>query len=74
MNYDLLGNFYQANMNYVVVKLWKCQNQTATSTVGVRPSVTCKDKATIDSFFNRDTFSFAFINTMFVLDNYDQPI
>lgn len=59
-------------MNYLELKLWKCSNSTSASNFG--KSITCFDKNTIDAYFSKETFSFAFINMMFALDNYDSPL
>lgn len=55
-------------MKYVELKLWKCQNST------VPGSTVCKDKAYIDNFFDNEQFSFAFVNSIFQIDNYTSPI
>lgn len=67
-DYDIIGNFYRKNMRYLELKLWKCQNLTAPK------GVVCKNQTFIDNYFNGETFSFAFVNSMFALDNYIQPI
>lgn len=74
--YEIFGNFYRSEMNYLEIKLWKCQNQTgsASTAPGVTPGVICKDKKTIDDYFKKESFNFAFINTMFALDNFEEPL
>ena len=62
------GNFYKSEMLYVEIKLWKCLNSTKAGTI--YQNYTCKDKATIDSYFENETFSFAFINSVFAFDDY----
>lgn len=54
-------------MHYLELKLWKCQNSTTSSVV-------CKNKTTIDNHFRSEIFSFAFVNSYFALDDYEQPI
>jgi hypothetical protein len=71
-NYSLLGNFYERQMLYVELKLWKCRNDTG---INDRPLGTiCKDRNAIDAYFRDQTFSFAFVNSMFASDSYDKPI
>jgi hypothetical protein len=65
-DYELYGNFYRRNMSYLELKLWKCQNNT-------KSNVVCEDQAKIDSYLQKETLSFAFVNTMFVTDDYEQP-
>ena len=55
-------------MKYVEIKLWKCLNSTKKGTL--YENVTCKDKTTIDNYFENETFSFAFVNSVFALDDY----
>lgn len=55
-------------MRYLELKLWKCQNLTAPK------GVVCKNQTFIDNYFNGETFSFAFVNSMFALDDYVSPI
>ena len=69
-DYSFFGNFYQRNMQYVELKLWKCKNDTDDLPKGT----VCKNQKTIDEYFKDETFSFAFVNQMFALENYDQPI
>lgn len=45
----------------------KCQNSTTSTVV-------CKNTSTIDSHFNDEVFSFAFVNTMFALEDYVAPL
>eukprot|EP00347_Sterkiella_histriomuscorum_P017701 403348330 len=62
--YQLQGNFYQKKFEYLEVKLWKCQNATM---LAINSPVVCKDSASIDSYFDKETFNFAFINNYFDL-------
>lgn len=55
-------------MEYVELKLWKCKNSTTPG------SPVCLSTAAIDDYLRVETFSMAFINTMFVSDNYDEPL
>ena len=48
------------------MKLWKCQNSTATAT--------CFNQSYIDSYLSNEQLNFVFVNNMFDLDNYDDPI
>ena len=57
-------------MNYLEIKLWKCQNATSGAKVGVTPGVICQTQDYIDSFLNNQTFNFAFVNGMFAIKNY----
>lgn len=64
-------------MSFVELKLWRCQNKSASNptNIGVPPTgQTCFDKAAIDEYFKSETFSFAFSNTMFVADDFEQPL
>ena len=64
-------------MYYLEIKLWKCQNSTSKTKAeapGVRPGVVCEDRNTIDEYFRKEKFSFAFINTMFALDDFENPL
>ena len=69
-DYEFYGNFYQRNMQYLELKLWKCKNGSA----DLPPGTVCRDRQTIDNYFKDETFSFAFVNKMFALENYDQTI
>lgn len=59
-------------MRYVEIKLWKCLNTTKVGTP--YENVTCKNKTAIDSYFQSEQFSFAFVNSLFLVDNYVDPI
>ena len=63
-------------MNYLEIKLWKCQNATSNPnyTTGVTPGVTCKSQLLIDEFFRDKVFNFAFSNTYFASDDFENPI
>lgn len=61
-------------MKYLELKLWKCQNSTNNNTIGVKAGVICKDQKTIDEMIGNQTFNFAFINTMFAQDNFEEPL
>mmetsp|Transcript_3315 Transcript_3315/g.3293 ORF Transcript_3315/g.3293 Transcript_3315/m.3293 type:complete len:167 (+) Transcript_3315:154-654(+) len=65
-NYTLQGDFYSDIFNYIEIKLKKCVNGTS--------EVVCQSSEEIDKFFNGDQFSFAFINSLFELDGYQDPI
>ncbi len=69
-NYEFIGNFYQRNMQYLELKLWKCKNGSS----DLPPGTVCKDQKTIDDYFRDETFSFAFVNQMFALEDYQNPI
>jgi hypothetical protein len=57
-------------MLYLELKLWVCRNDSV-----IKPRGTvCKDKNAIDKYFRNETFSFAFVNSMFAQDSYDKPI
>lgn len=43
-NYSLQGDFYSENFYYIDIKLYRCSNSSYSK-------VTCKDRATIDAFF-----------------------
>lgn len=61
-------------MKFLELKLWKCQNASSSpSGTGVTPGVTCKDPKVIDEYFRKESFNFAFINTMFVSDDFEKP-
>jgi hypothetical protein len=57
-------------MLYLEVKLWKCHNESSEKP----PGVICKDRNAINNYFKNETFSFAFVNSMFAQDSYDKPI
>jgi hypothetical protein len=44
-DWEIFGNFYRAEMKYLELKLWKCQNATATNTKGpgITAGVLCED-------------------------------
>mmetsp|Transcript_3310 Transcript_3310/g.3286 ORF Transcript_3310/g.3286 Transcript_3310/m.3286 type:complete len:158 (+) Transcript_3310:553-1026(+) len=65
-NYTLEGDFYSQAFSYVEIKVWQCVNETS--------DVVCKSHEEIDDFFNYQTFSFAFINSLFSKDDYENPI
>ncbi|TNV82700.1 hypothetical protein FGO68_gene10121 [Halteria grandinella] len=64
--YELQGNFYRSEMKYVEIQLKKCRNGTK--------GISCKSRQVIDDYFRNEKFNFAFTNTMFVLDNYQDTI
>ena len=66
-SYSLLGNYFNIDMKYLEIKLWKCQNKT--NTIG-----TCKDQAAIDNYFSGETLSVAFTNNWFDSSDYTTPI
>ena len=69
-DYSFMGNFYNAKMSYLEMKMYKCSNDSGELPVGVR----CKDMDSIDKYFDNEVFSFAFVNTMFEQDNYENPL
>jgi hypothetical protein len=69
-DYGFQGNFYNAKMSYLELKMYKCSNTSGELPPGVR----CKTQAEIDQHFDREVFSFAFVNSMFQEDNYEEPI
>lgn len=54
-------------MKYLEIKLMKCQNST-------NSRVVCKSASTIDSYFHDEVFSFAFVNSMFDVEDFNKPI
>lgn len=60
------GNYYNRNMKYIELKLFKCQNSTN--------STVCKSNTAIDNYFTDEVFSFSFINTMFAIDDFNEPV
>lgn len=67
-DYQFQGNYYQQKFEYLEIKLWKCINNTnGTSNSGAK----CKDKATIDAYFEKETFNFAFVNNFFDLTDFE---
>ena len=60
-DYSFLGNFYNAKMFYLELKMYKCSNSSGELPPGVR----CKTQREIDQHFDREVFSFAFVNSMF---------
>lgn len=73
-DWEVQGNFYRNDMLYLELKLWKCQNSTNGNKVGVTPGVTCANQTTIDNYFRKQTFNFAFINNQFVIDDFVSPV
>ena len=67
MNFQFQGNFYQDIFEYLEIKLWKCVNATMANS-----TFKCKDKTTIDTYFEKETFNFAFVNTFFDLTDFDE--
>ena len=53
-------------MKYLEIKLFKCKNNTST--------VECKPQQVIDEYLAKESFSFAFVNSMFVASDYENPI
>eukprot|EP00347_Sterkiella_histriomuscorum_P023730 403333580 len=66
--YQIQGNFYQKKFEYLEVKLWKCQNATMKAN---NSTVICKNSSTIDNYFDKETFNFAFINNFFDLTEFN---
>ncbi|CDW71429.1 UNKNOWN [Stylonychia lemnae] len=62
--YELKGNFYAQEYKYLELKLWKCGSR-------FKSSANCANETAMQQYFSDKTFSFAFINTQFVLDSYD---
>ena len=69
-NYTIQGNFYYQAMDYVEVKLYKCKNGSSHAP----PGVICKPESVIDAYFEDETFSMPFVNSVFIQDNYEEPI
>eukprot|EP00347_Sterkiella_histriomuscorum_P019663 403340763 len=65
--YQIQGNFYQKQFEYVELKLWKCINATM---IANGSPVRCKDQAIIDNYFDKETLNFAFINNFFDLTDF----
>ncbi|CDW91220.1 UNKNOWN [Stylonychia lemnae] len=63
-DYELKGNYYAQEYKYLELKLWKCGPK-------LDPTLKCANETVIKKYFSDKTFSFAFINTQFVLDSYD---
>lgn len=76
LDFEIQGNFYQSEMKYLEMKLWKCRNFTNGELFekSFPVNITCKDQATIDNYFRSETLSIAFTNNLFAIDNYEQPI
>ncbi|CDW87303.1 UNKNOWN [Stylonychia lemnae] len=70
--YQFSGNYYQRTFEYVEIKLWKCQNQSSPNAINNNQKVVCQDKKIIDQFFDNDTFSFAYVNTFFDQNNFNE--
>ena len=66
-DYEIQGNYYMKDMHYIEIKLWKCINGTNIN------NVTCQDQSVIDAYIAQQTLSFAFVNSMFVPDDYVTP-
>lgn len=56
-------------MKYVEIKLWKCRNH---SNPIEYKDVECQDQEVIDSYFNKEQLSFAFVNAFFNLESYSE--
>ena len=54
------------DMHYIDIKLWKCVN-------GTTRNVTCKSQDAIDKYLIKQSLSFAFVNSMFIPDDYKNP-
>ncbi|CDW90251.1 UNKNOWN [Stylonychia lemnae] len=67
-NYQFQGNFYQDKFEYLEIKLWKCIDPVNATTAQKK----CLDRATIDKFFDTETFNFAFVNTFFDLTEFEK--
>ena len=52
-------------MKYLEIKLWKCKNTTST---------VCEPQEVIDEYLRTETFSFAFINSMFVAGDFEKTV
>lgn len=71
-DWHLQGNYYTDVYSYVSIKLFKCQNVTANAT-NSGSSLPCFNQSYIDSFLNTMTLSFAYTNSMFDTENYQNP-
>lgn len=60
-DYSFMGHFYNTKMSYLEMKMYKCSNDSEE----LPPDVVCKDKDTIDKYFENEVFSFAFVNSLF---------
>jgi hypothetical protein len=66
-SYELQGDFYSTEFRYLEVKLFKCNPKFS-------KNIVCKNETEIASFFEPQSFSFAFVNTYFDFLNYEKPI
>ena len=69
-DYELQGDYYSDNYEYLEIKMWKCQNNSKNTASTNNASIVCKSQATIDNWVNSQTLSFAFINSVFLIDQY----
>jgi hypothetical protein len=59
-------------MKYLEIKLWKCNNLTKAEN-GYN-NVKCKNKTEIDNYFRDEAFNFAFVNSIFDVSGFEQPV
>ena len=59
-----MGNFYNYNFTYLEIRFMKCVNSS-------KSNISCEDDDVIDNFVDGAKFSFAFVNTYFDFNDFN---